>query len=196
MEKGKLTQDSARALRSSARSNPSDAELRAALLTLAAKKAESTGSSFGAQSDRPYPHPGDDTWRRVYLRSQNANYGDESSDDEQAYKGQNGGDSWRDFTTARGQTARIEGRVGEILKKPPNASMGKNKLFFGRDETGLSDYLENFDGGAKMKRAEFFAKHGASADPALARAAAEEVWPVVAGRVRKDPRESLMERLR
>lgn len=196
VEKGKLTRDSARALRSSARSNPSDTELKAALLTLAAKKAESTGSSFGSQSDRPYPHPGDDTWRRVYLRSQNANYNDSPSDDEQEYKGQNGGDSWRDFTTARGQTARIDERIQEILRHPPNASMGKNKLFFGRDETGLSDYLDNFDGGAKMKHAEFIAKHGDNADPGLARAAAEEVWPVVAGQVRKDPRESLMERLR
>jgi hypothetical protein len=203
VEKGKLTRDSARALRSSARSNPSDAELKKALLTLAAKKAESMdGSSFGSgggggESDRPFPHPGNDTWRKIYLRSQNKDYSDAGSEDEQSvYQGQNGGDSWRDFTTARGQTARIESRVDEILQQPPNASMGKNKLFFGRAETGLSDYLDNFDGGAKMKRADFFAKHGADADPALARAAAEEVWPVVAGQVRKDPRESLMERLR
>ena len=86
------------------------------------------------------------------------------------YNGQNGGDSWRNYTTERGQTARISARAKEMLAAPVNAALGKNKLFFGRDETGDSEYLGEFDGGAKMVRAQFLADSKGAPSPELARA--------------------------
>ena len=195
LEGGRLSRDSAQSLRESARSNPSDSQLRDALLVLAAKKAGSQASSRAASDAGGSSVPaGADTWRKIYLQSRATDYAAE--DEAVVYNGQNGGDSWRNYTTERGQTARISARAKEMLAAPVNAALGKNKLFFGRDETGDSEYLGEFDGGAKMARAQFMADSKGAPSPELARAAAEEAWQVVAGAKKKDAREALMQRLR
>jgi len=57
-------------------------------------------------------------------------------------------ETWRDYTTEQGMTARIRKRADEILSQPPNASMVDNKLFLGGRKTGESDYRGNMKHGA------------------------------------------------
>jgi len=101
--------------------------------------------------------------------------------------------SWRRYSTEQGQTQRINEHADHILREGINLAKINNKMFFGSNATGNSEYLAQFDGGVSMARATLATK---PQDEASMRAAAEEHWSVVAGSTQKDTRESLMQRLR
>jgi hypothetical protein len=190
-EGGRLTRESARKLRASARSSNPDPELAQALATLAHRKLTDAAAAT---------HDGDDTFRRIYLRSQQpANYASVGGAAAPLRRASTG-ETWRAHATERGQTARIASRVAAILEEGGvNEALVNNKMFFGSNETGASEYLERFDGNVKMARAEFFASQQASSSSSSGtarRRTAQGHWTTVAGSTQKDAREGLMQRLR
>ena len=196
-----MSRESARKLADTARTDP---ELMAALRTLAAKKAASDDARSFASSDFRSGHSSAlhsgrseatsemDTFRRIYLQSRNSL--PDTPKGEQQGEADDGQPSWRRYSTARGESSRIQDRTRQIVETGGiNAALVNNKMFFGSQQTGNSEYLGQYDGGVKMARAALATKQ--QNEESMARAA-EQHWNIVAGSAHKGSQEALMQRLR
>jgi hypothetical protein len=98
-----------------------------------------------------------------------------------------GGESWREYATERGKTARISRRIDEILEKPVNNAKINNQMFFGKAKFPMSEYQDKLTGGVRMNKFNLLSDKDADVDTARWRLLCPCDFPPVHCRSAIDP---------